>query len=100
MVPSPGRAPPAIEPNFKDSKGRFGLTSARVGCPARLTRLLLALTLALAWLTLAALPAAGAPRAGWRAHVAQRGRPSPVALALARLDERRDLPPACLPPAP
>ena len=72
----------------------------RVGCPARLTRLLLALTLALAWLTLAALPALGALPAGWRAHVAQWGAPSLLSLAPAWLDQRRDLPAAGLPGAP
>jgi hypothetical protein len=87
-----------IEQSFKDAKSRFGLARARVGCPERLARLLAALTLALAWLTLAALPAALPP--GWHAHVAQRGRASLVALALALLDERRDLPAACLPAAP
>ena len=54
-----------IEQSFKDAKSRFGLARVRVGCPERLTRLLAALT-----------------------------------LALALLDERRDLPAACLPAAP
>ena len=86
-----------IEQSFKDSKGRFGLKRVQVGCPLRLSRLLMALTLALAWLTLAALPAVGALPPGWHGHVAQRGRASVVSLALAWLDERRDLPAACLP---
>jgi DDE family transposase len=89
-----------IEQSFKDSKQRFGLDRARVGCPARLSRLVMALTLALAWLTLAALPEVGALPPGWRAHVAQWGAPSLLSLALALLDERRDLPAACLPAAP
>jgi hypothetical protein len=89
-----------IEQSFKDAKSRFGLARVQVGCPARLTRLLAALTLALAWLALAALPAVGALPAGWHAHVAQRGRASLLSLALAWLDERRDLPAACLPGAP
>jgi DDE family transposase len=87
-----------IEQSFKDSKSRFGLARVQVGCPRRLTRLLAALTLALAWLTLAALPAA--LPAGWHAHVAQRGRASLVSLALALLDERGALPAACLPGTP
>ncbi len=87
-----------IEQSFKDAKSRFGLARVRVGCPERLTRLLAALTLALAWLTLAALPAALPP--GWHAHVAQRGRASLVSLALAFLDEHRDLPAASLPATP
>ena len=60
----------------------------------------MALTLALAWLTLAALPEVGALPAGWRAHVGPWGRPSLLGLALALLDERRDLPAACLPASP
>ena len=71
-----------------------------VGCPVRLTRLLAALTLALTWLTLAALPEVGALPARWPAAVAQRGRPSLTSLALALLDHLRDLPPACLPASP
>jgi hypothetical protein len=86
-----------IEQSFKDSKGRFGLAAVQVGCPARLSRLLAALTLALTWLTLAALPEVGALPRGWAAAVAQRGRASLITLALALLDRLRDLPPACLP---
>jgi hypothetical protein len=89
-----------IEQSFKDAKGRFGLARVQVGCPRRLARLVAALTLALAWLTLAALPAVGALPAGWGAHVAQRGRAGLTSLALALLDERRDLPAACPPGAP
>jgi DDE family transposase len=88
-----------IEQSFRDSKQRFGLAAVQVGCPVRLSRLLAALTLALAWLTLAALPEVGALPRGWAAAVAQRGRPSLLTLALALLDHRRDLPPACLPSA-
>jgi Transposase DDE domain len=86
-----------IEQSFKDSKGRFGLAAVQVGCPARLSRLLAALTLALTWLTLAALPEVGALPRGWAAAVAQRGRPSLITPALALLDHQRELPPACLP---
>jgi hypothetical protein len=89
-----------IEQSFKDAKSRFRLKHVQVGCPKRLGRLLAALTLALAWLTLAALPAVGALPPGWQAHVAARGRASLVSLALALLDERRDLPAACLPGTP
>ena len=45
---------------LKDSKSRFGLARVQVGCPDRLSRLLMTLTLALAWLTLAALSEIGA----------------------------------------
>ena len=86
-----------IEQSFKDSKSRFGPAKVQVRCAERLSRLLMARTLALAWLTLAALPELRALPAGWHAAVAQRGRPSLIGLALALLDHLRDLPPACLP---
>jgi hypothetical protein len=89
-----------IEQSFRDAKSRFRLKHVQVGCPGRLTRLLMALTLASAWLALAALPSAGALPADWHAHVAQRGRASLLSLALALLDERGDLPAACLPGTP
>ena len=87
-----------IEQSFKDSKSRFGLKRVQVACPERLSRLLTALTFALAWLTLAALPELGALPCRWATHVAQWGRPSLITLALALLDHLGDLPPACLPP--
>jgi hypothetical protein len=86
-----------IEQSFKDSKGRFGLARVQVGSPERLSRLLMALTIALAWLTLAALPESGAIPEGFRAKVCQRGRVSVRSLALALLDELGNLPPSCLP---
>lgn len=86
-----------IEQSFKDSKSRFGLAEVRVGSPERLSRLLAALTIALSWLTLAALPKIGALPKGFRAVVSQRGRASVISLALALLDERGNLPPSCLP---
>jgi len=90
-----------IEEGFKDSHSRFGLDKARVGCPERLSpRLAAALTLALAWLTLAALPEVGALPPGRRAHVAQWAAVSVTTLTLALLDERGDLPAACLPSGP
>ena len=90
-----------IEQSFRDAKSRFGLKRVRVGCPERLSRLLAALTLALAWLTLAALPELGTLPRDWPARVAQWGRPSLISLALNLLDYLHDLPPACLPqPSP
>ncbi len=86
-----------IEQSFKDSKSRFGLARARVGCPERLSRLLMGLTIALCWLTLMGLPGTGAMPSRWHAAVAQRGRASVISLALALLDRLGNLPLACLP---
>ena len=86
-----------IEQSFKDSKSRFGLARVRVRCPGRLSRLLMALTIALSWLTLMGLPETGAMPSCWHAAVAQRGRASVVSLALALLDHLGNLPLACLP---
>jgi len=88
-----------IEQSFKDSKSRFGLAAVQVGTAERVNRLLMALTLALAWLSLAGLPEVRALPAGWRAHVAQFRRLSIIGLALTYLDERQELPLACLPAA-
>jgi hypothetical protein len=73
-----------IEQSFRDAKQRFGLERVRVGTPARLTRLLLGLTLALTWLLLAAPPAALG--AAWAARVGQRGRLSWLTRVLAWFD--------------
>ncbi len=86
-----------IEQSFKDSKGRFGLDEVMVGCPKRLSRLLIGLTVALAWLTLMGLPKVGVMPRGWHSAVAQRGRSSVVSLALALLDKLENIPPSCLP---
>lgn len=86
-----------IEQSFRDSKSRFGLAKVRVGSEERFGRLLMALTIALSWLTLAALPESGAIAEGFRARVCQRGRMSVTSLALALLDEVGNLPPSCLP---
>ncbi len=81
-----------IEDSVQDSKSRFHLKQVRIGSPERLTRLLLALTIALCWLALAALPGSGALPPGWHAAVAQWGRASLLSLALALLDAVQDLP--------
>lgn len=86
-----------IEQSFKDSKSRFGLARVQVGSPERLSRLLMALSIALSWLTLAALPEIGALPKGFHAAISQRGRASLISLGLALLDELGDLPPSCLP---
>ncbi len=86
-----------IEQSFKDSKGRFGLAEVMVGCPKRFGRLLMALTVALAWLTLMGLPEVGAMPRRWQTAVAQRGRASIISLALALLDKVGNIPLSCLP---
>lgn len=68
-----------------------------MGSPDRLSRLLVALTIALSWLTLAALPETGALPRGWHRDVAQWGRVSVISLALELLDHLGNLPLACLP---
>ena len=86
-----------IEQSFKDAKSRFGLARVQVGSPERLSRLLMALTIALSWLTLMGLPEVGAMPRHWHSAVSQRGRASITALALALLDHLQNLPPSCLP---
>ncbi len=88
-----------IEQSFKDSKSRFGLKRVQVTCAQRLTRLLMAFTLALTWLSLLGLAEIKAQPRGWHAAVAQRGRASIMSLALELLDQLGDLPPQCLPPS-
>lgn len=86
-----------IEATFKDAHSIFGLDAAQVGSAARLGRLVAALTLALAFLHLLALPKSRALPKGWAASVTTRGAASLVALALSWLDDRRDFPPGALP---
>jgi hypothetical protein len=86
-----------IEQSFKDSKSRFGLKRVQVQCPMRLSRVLMALTIALTWVSLLGLPETKAQPQGWHAAVAQRGRASSISVALALLDYLGDLPDACLP---
>jgi hypothetical protein len=81
-----------IEESFKDSKSRFHLKQVRISSPEQLTRLLLALTIALCWLALAALPESGVLPPGWHAAVAACGRVSFLSLALALVDMLHDLP--------
>jgi hypothetical protein len=89
-----------VEPSFRDTKGRFGLADTQVGQAERLGRLVVGLTLALAWLTLAVLPEVGAKPVGWEVSVAQWGRASVIKLALERFDRLGRLPATCLPQAP
>jgi hypothetical protein len=75
----------------------FGLAGVRVGSPERLSRLLMALTIALTWLTLMALPEGGLLPKGFRASVSAWGRASVTSLALSLLEKLGTLPPYCLP---
>ena len=88
-----------IEQSFKDSKSRFGLGRVRVGCPKRLSRLLMALSVALSWLTLMGLPGGGGdvPKGFCAAGVVAWGRASVISMALALLEEHGNLPLSCLP---
>lgn len=86
-----------IEQSFKDSKSRFGLAQVRVGCPKRLSRLLMALSLALSWLTLMGLPEGGVVPKGFRAAVVAWGKASVISMALTLLENLGNLPLRCLP---
>jgi hypothetical protein len=87
-----------IEQSFKDSKSRFGLGRVRVGSPKRLSRLLMALSLALTWLTLMGLSGGGGvvPK-GFRTAVVAWGKASVISMALALLEKHGNLPLHCLP---
>ena len=89
-----------VEPSFRDTKGRFGLAATQVGSAERLGRLVVGLTLAVTWLSLAVLPEVRAKPAGWGAAVTQWGSTSLIKLALELFDRLGCLPPACLPQAP
>jgi hypothetical protein len=86
-----------IEQSFKDAKSRFGLARVKVGCPERLSRLLMGLTIALSWLTLMGLPEGGVVRGGIRATVSAWGRASVISVALWLLEKLGNLPVSCLP---
>jgi len=86
-----------IEQSFKDAKGRFGLKRVRVGSPERLGRLLMALTIALTWLTLMGLPEGGVLPKGFRVVVSAWGRMSVISVALSLLEKLGNIPLCCLP---
>ncbi len=88
-----------IEQSFKDSKSRFGLARVRVGSPKRLSRLLIALSLALTWLSLMGLPGGGGvvPEGFGAAAVVAWGKASVISMALALLEKHGNLPLRCLP---
>ena len=86
-----------IEQSFKDAKSLFGPARVQVRSAQRLCRLLMALTIALAWLSSMGLPEGGVRPRRWHAAVAQRGRASTTSLALALLDHLGNLPLSCLP---
>jgi DDE family transposase len=86
-----------IEQSFRDAKSRFGLKRVRVGSPERLGRLLMALTIALSWLTLMGLPESGLLPEGFRAAVSAWGRASVTSMALSLLEKLGNIPQCCLP---
>jgi hypothetical protein len=86
-----------IEQSFRDAKSRFGLKRVRVGSPERLSRLLMALTLALSWLTLMGLPESALLPEGFRSSVSAWGRSSVISLALSLLEKLGNIPLCCLP---
>ncbi len=86
-----------IEASFKDSKSRFRLKYVQVSTPERLSRLLMALTIALCWLAFLVFAQPGAFAPQRQAALAQWGRVSFVHLALEYLNGLQDWPPACLP---
>jgi hypothetical protein len=81
-----------LEETFKDFQSGFGLDAARVSNAGRLGRLVAALTRAVAWLQLLALPEVGLLAGRWTAAVVTYGRASVVSLALAWFDEHGGLP--------
>jgi len=87
-----------IEQSFRDAKSRFGLKKrVRVSSPERLSRLLMALSIALSWLTLMGLPESGLLPEGFRAAVSAWGRASVISTALSLLEKLGDIPLCCLP---
>lgn len=86
-----------IEETFKDCHSTFRLDQVQVTSAERLGRLVGALSLALAWLHLLALPETAILPSNWAASVVTRGRASLVALALAFLDYLHDFPSRALP---
>jgi hypothetical protein len=86
-----------IEQSFRDAKSRFGLKRVRVGSPERLSRLLMALTIALSWLTLMGLPESALLAGGFRSSVSAWGRSSVISVALSLLEKLENIPLCCLP---
>jgi hypothetical protein len=86
-----------LEATFKDFHSGFGLDAARISRAPRLGRLVAALTLAVAWLHLLALPEARLLPRGWARSVVTYGRPSSLSLALAWCDEHSGWPPNFFP---
>jgi hypothetical protein len=86
-----------IEQSFRDAKSRFGLKRVRVGSTERLSRLLMALSIALSWLTLMGLPEGSVLPEGFHRTVSAWGRASVISLALSLLEKLGNLPLCCLP---
>ena len=85
-----------LEETFKAFHAGCGLDAVRIGNARRLGRLVAALTLAVAWLHVLALPECRVLPRAWSRSVVTHGRASSVALALAWLDEHDGLPPQLL----
>jgi hypothetical protein len=86
-----------IEQSFRDTKSRFGLKRVRVSSPERLSRLLMALTIALSWLTLMGLPESALLPKGFQTTVSAWGRVSVIGMALSLLEKLGNIPLCCLP---
>jgi hypothetical protein len=86
-----------IEERFKDRKSRFRLKDVQVSTPQRLSRLLMALTIALCWLAFLVFAQPGAFSPQRQAALAQWGRVSFLKTALESLATLHDWPPTCLP---
>ena len=86
-----------IEQSIKDTKSRFGLARVRVGCHKRHSRLQMALSLAITWLTLMGLPGGSVMPEGFHAAVVAWGKASVISMALALLEKHGNLPLGCLP---
>ena len=81
-----------VEESFKDDKSRLLLDEVRVESTLRLDRLLMALTIAVAWLCLIADPKAGVLPTNWNAAVVTWGKASLILQALVYLDDGNLLP--------
>jgi len=92
VVVDPRKRPLQLPPTWQDGE----LARVRMGCPKRLSRLLMALSVALTWLSLMGLPESGLLLEGFRAAVSAWGRVSVTGMALSLLEKLGNLPLCCL----